>query len=71
MMFSQSNGCILTDSLFQIFEFRNYAVQSKALLIQSYKLFENQFQQKPFKDTLKGFDDFKSKQKIVASNVFL
>ena len=55
MMVSQSNGCILADSLVQIFEFRNYAIQSKALLIQSYKLFENQFQQKPFKDTPEGF----------------
>ena len=45
MMVSQSNKCILTHSLFKIFEFRNYAIRNKALLIQSYKLFENQFQQ--------------------------
>ena len=69
MMVSQSNKCILTHSLFKIFEFRNYAIRSKVLLIQSYKLFENQFQQKPFRDTLKTLHDFKSTQKIVWSIV--
>ena len=49
MMLSQSNECILTPRFRKIFEFRNCAIQNNVVLIQSYKLFENQFQQKLFK----------------------
>ena len=44
MMLSQSNECILTPRFCKIFEFRNCAIQNNVVLIQSYKLFENQFQ---------------------------